>query len=174
MNVIFDLDGVLFETQDAVYKAYKEAGIDMPDSAWGKPWQSWLPKICGSMEEAELVHDKKDWAYETAISMNIVQTLPPLVLLRVLSQGSLAKVGVLTGASRCSTESLMRYGNISHVPVYGTSMTRAGKFEALSGIAARGVYIDDNDLMMPEGWRLVRFAPGNDTLADLMENLWTP
>ena len=38
---VWDLDGTLLDSRDAVRRAYLEAGVVMPDDAWGKPWQVW-------------------------------------------------------------------------------------------------------------------------------------
>jgi phosphoglycolate phosphatase-like HAD superfamily hydrolase len=173
VNIVFDLDGVLVDTREAVRQAYKDAGVIMPDDAWGKPWQSWLIEMCSDYRTAMLVHAEKDVQYKRLIEHNCVQLLPPMVLLRTLHQSGVVKVGVATGASESATGELTRRFHISDVPVYGTSMTPEAKALILPGVAPFGVYIDDHKVEIP-GWRTIRYDPDVDGMDELMEKLWMP
>lgn len=57
----FDVDGVVADTRPAVREAYRLAGIDQPEEAWGISWKIWLPAIAG--DHAEAVHQEKQRHY---------------------------------------------------------------------------------------------------------------
>lgn len=66
--VAFDMDGVLFDTEQAVMESYAEAGAIMKPEDFGKSWREWL--------NDETIHNKKNAMYLERINAKEIKTLP--------------------------------------------------------------------------------------------------
>lgn len=91
---VFDFDGVLVDSKENVFEAYRRVGVQMPEDAWGKAWWEWLPQMVGSDETAMQLHNAKILAYG-----NLPFTLLPAAktFWRIVKAGLDAYL--LTGAS---------------------------------------------------------------------------
>jgi len=126
-NVVFDLDGTLVDTREAVRLAYAAAGATMPEWAWGRPWHQWLFD--------SKVHARKNELYPEYIQ-RYAQALP---LLQVALDHD---VPVITGASVEAVRAIRaRFGPIS-VVLNGAGLQQ--KIDYLNWRAGRGTYVDDD------------------------------
>jgi beta-phosphoglucomutase-like phosphatase (HAD superfamily) len=157
----FDLDGVLIDTREAVRLAYRAAGVDMPDDAWGRPAFEWLPDLCG--KAAGRVHVRKN-EYYPALLAEHGEVLEMALRARLLVETG-QPTGVLTGASSEATEAalaLLRLRLGFEMPIIRTSCSRQDKIDTLAGLAVRypqGVYVDDQDgVTVPDGWRFEKWT----------------
>jgi phosphoglycolate phosphatase-like HAD superfamily hydrolase len=158
VGYVFDLDGVLIDSRDAVREAYKRVGCVMPDDAWGRPWYEW----CGIEP-----HTRKVAVYKQMILAGEVPTLPPLEVLRELRDAN-KWVGIFTGASHEAVTGIMaREGLRSGVRLLGWSESKKGKYEILRAtIKVKKmdvVCIDDEDLEPITGCRFVKYTGQSDT-----------
>lgn len=136
MKVIYDLDGTLVDTREAVRQAYAVAGVVMPDDAWGKPAQDWLPRVC---DDPIVAHQLKCVAYANALRYHGRQ-LPLLQELSFHKQ----TVTVITGASRQAVNTLYKMGILpSFVKVVAVQQTRRSKVDWLAR-HGWGTYVDDD------------------------------
>lgn len=149
---VFDLDGTLVDSRDAVIASYKDVGIEMKPWHWGKPWRVWLEQACldagmpsGS---AAKVHEAKGRRYTH--HRERVRTLPP----RRLLENSTSDV-LLCIISGASFEAIMGYliswGLSSHVRIVRGSLTLEQRIETLESIRdltrnAEGGEIYDDDV----------------------------
>lgn len=148
---VFDLDGTLVDSRDAVQAAYEEVGVQMPEHAWGLPWRMWLPELCGgSVPRAMEVHLLKNQVYLQHPER--LRELPLAALARVI-QGRLGlHIAVHTGASLIAAEFVLATLNIatqSQQP-YGAALRaqlnlneKIGALSAISVTHERGIYFDD-------------------------------
>lgn len=143
---VYDMDGVLFDTVQAVLDSYREAGVETyGDMPIGLSWEQWLVPLYGR-ERAEELHTEKNRIYRRKILANEVGTLPPLKLLRSNVRSS----RVCTSASRDAANTLLSFhiGSDHHsLPVH-TGATPEMKVEELVGVGRMAwpqhfVYVDD-------------------------------
>lgn len=147
MTIAFDLDGTLIDTRMAVKAAYKLAGIDMPDWAWGLAWQEWLPKQCGM--ESSRFHKLKNQHYPRMLE-RYAEVLP-------LYQAAIElRAPVLTGASRQAVESILKLW--PGINVQGCGMMLAEKIIWLNAHAP-GHYVDDNEFARQEVAKNTQWTP---------------
>lgn len=173
--VVFDVDGVLVDSRQAVYESYREAGIEMPDDAWGKPWYQWLPHVT---KNPSGIHELKNAAY-----LRRIANLPLLsgadVAQRLVKDKS-CKVAFVTGASRSATEGILRRCNLfPHKYTYWTSCDFRQKVRALRYFQSHYwgepmVYVDDQLVGESIATQAdVKFLHYDGRTADeLMEELW--
>lgn len=128
---IFDLDGTLVDTRTAVVEAYREAGIELPEGAWGKPWTNWL--------KDKRIHDEKARLYPEMLRQH-AEELP---LYRYAHQHSCP---VITGASREAVRAIQKLFGSLHVVV--TCATHERKVKELQRYLENAedyiVYVDDD------------------------------
>jgi beta-phosphoglucomutase-like phosphatase (HAD superfamily) len=154
----FDLDGVLVDTYEAVKRSYKRVGITMPRDAWGKPWRSWLPGMCGDAVDALAVHDAKNKVYPEMLR-TYGQALPLSDVAQCLLNAGQTMV-ILTGASETAAYAALDMLGM-HRPNIHCEMTVDDKAAALLDMVEvgyeSGVYFDDQDnVIIPRGWQRVR------------------
>lgn len=133
MRHVFDLDGTLLDNRRAVREAYREAGVIMPDDAWGRPWQEWL--------DSEALHKAKNLAYPVMLGIH-GRPLPPLRdLERALAMGD--AVEILTSASEDATQHALAFLGHPDLPRI-TGASRDEKYNILSRALVAGTYYDDD------------------------------
>lgn len=128
---MFDLDGVLVDTRDAVRMAYREAGVTMPDDAWGKPWREWL--------DDPQVHANKNRHYADMLRQHA--TALPL-----LDYAEEHRIPIITGASREATRAInIVYGVHLNVIEWSCSLEKkVSLIKAMRDSDQTGIYVDDN------------------------------
>lgn len=101
MFLVFDLDGTIIDTKQAVYAAYASVGVQMPEDAWGKPWYEWLDDSDAHRRKAEVYHEF------------IPGYSRPLPLLDIALE---EQVPIITGASSNAVASIKQhYGDLNVV-----------------------------------------------------------
>jgi beta-phosphoglucomutase-like phosphatase (HAD superfamily) len=177
MNFVFDLDGCLIDSRAAVIEAYQQAGIIMPQDAWGKPWQDWCPRR---------IHDKKIELYPTVLKKfgfvgPALRTLDKLITLKrnaIVTKQVQHGLWILTSASREATILALNILRITNnVDVLGCSYSVVEKRSALLALEEPGLYFDDDAKALTQitdntPWVPVLVASERD--ADNKEALWTP
>lgn len=136
---VFDLDGTLLDTRQAVKEAYRAAGVEMPDECWGLPWREWL-----TMPNAAEIHKRKNVYYYKTVSI-YAKRMP---LFSIALQG---QYPVITGASWVAVEHvLLMFGKLN-------VCLREADFDAkIQWLDERkpGTYVDD----LPEARQRVKEA----------------
>ena len=166
---VFDLDGTLLDSRDAVKRAYLEAGVEMPDGVWGSPWQSW----CGIA-----AHSVKTRIYRDMLMRGEVPTLPAMDVVRELLAAD-EYVGILTGASHEAVTCVMEREHLTRATLFGWSATRVHKKNRLAELSTSAsrphiTYVDDEDVMwiVPPTGTFVRYV--GQTNEQLKEDIgWT-
>jgi phosphoglycolate phosphatase-like HAD superfamily hydrolase len=132
---MFDLDGTLFDTREAVRLAYLEAGAELPEdgSWWGRPAREWLRDPDGS------IHRRKNAIY--LANLDRVRTLPAFQLYEQLAP----RVGIATGASRAAATGLLEYWGVPRDNLF-PELSLEGKAELLIGVTLIQdvIYFDDD------------------------------
>lgn len=131
MMHVFDMDGTLVDTRVAIKEAYRLAGINMPDDAFGRPWRKWCPV---AVHQNKNVHYQK--TIELASEMWCMGALRELVLLH-------RPVYILTGASTEAVHAVIRRFNIHPSVRFKAELSRHQKANWLL-IHGLGVYVDDD------------------------------
>lgn len=130
IRFIFDMDGTIVDSRRAVRDAYKRAGMELPDDAWGKTAKEW-----GCPPD---VHKMKTSLYPTLL-LRLGRRLHSADLLETV-HGE-----VLTGASMESVAAVRKF--LKHdFPLAGVSCSAKMKIDILKSCASSGVviYVDDD------------------------------
>lgn len=155
---VYDMDGVLFDTENLVLEAYREAGVETyGDTPIGLSWEQWLVPLYGRERATEL-HQKKNVIYRQRIMRGEVEALAPFYLMK----SNLHSSRVCTSASRDAADTLLGYflGTARHKLAVRAAATPEMKIEELVSVGwmrsfEHYVYVDDRrDL----GWRIVEEA----------------
>jgi hypothetical protein len=147
MLYVYDLDGTLADTKEAVVEAYRSVGVEPPEDFFGKSWQEWLFNSDGSLNVE--AHTRKNEAY-----VHMLQHNPHLI--RRLPMADLAeRTGgvILTAASPQSASAVCAVLNLSLVILAG--FTIEGKIQTLRRWSGRKqeMVIFDDDLRNVEAFR---------------------
>lgn len=126
--LVFDLDGTLVDTKQAVREAYLASGVIMPESAWGKPWWQWLESVAA--------HRHKIKVYPEYIP----KYAQPLPLLKFAVEFN---VPVITSASWEAVRAIKEHFAPS-LNVIATECSWFDKCDHLRRISIRGIYVDDD------------------------------
>lgn len=143
-SVVFDLDGTLVDTRQAVTQAYRWAGVELPDHAWGRPWQEWLPQLLKYednaedplAQSAEQVHKLKNHYYQYTLKL-YARALP------CLERATHRSLVVLTGASRDAVTTLLKWNRSEKFAVIYSDLRLDDKIDWLNA-RPPGVYVDDD------------------------------
>lgn len=140
-----DIDGVLVDSRSLVIDSYKYVGVTMPLQAWGHPWQTWLPAVAGSHEEAQRLHDMKTKAYIEVLrgGAAVKNALPFAELLRALEHDMRAQVFYVTGAAKATAIVILQELGLNSDNLVAASATTDSRKEILRSLHVTGVYIDD-------------------------------
>lgn len=134
-KIVFDLDGTLIDTREAVRQAYLAVGIVQPEEAWGRlPWQEWLPPLCDSPEHARFLHTKKNEHYEEMLARFAI----PLPCWDIAAS---LKAPIITGASITAVHAVQTLFR-RRLNVKANGVNRHGKAAWLSA-NGWGTYVDD-------------------------------
>jgi len=130
IQFIFDMDGTIVDSQAAVRKAYKKAGLVMPDDAWGKTAAEW--------DCPPDIHRMKERLYLAVLRSTGM---------RLHAADFLATVhgSVLTGASLAAVDAVQKF--LRHkFPVVGAACDHDTKIMMLRKAAqeSRVIYVDDD------------------------------
>lgn len=145
--VSFDLDGTLINTRELNRVAYRAAGVDVPDRAWGLRWQEWLPELTGSHAVATGIHNRKVQAYVEVVTDCSVRdiALPAARLAADLQEhGDDVTLWCLTAGSLLTSRILLRKLRLG-LPVIAnlTYEHRAALLADRSPSESVTVYVDD-------------------------------
>lgn len=158
---VFDLDGCLIDSRQAVREAYRRAGVEMPPGAWGRPWRDWLIHACEDDEdEARRVHNIKNEIYPEMIRRHARQ-LPLATYMAALAERGLS-CWVITGASHDAAVSALSFLGFDDSLLNAWELDVRGKERKLIEIARHfsvGTYFDDQHVHVPTGWALVKVIP---------------
>lgn len=179
-SLALDLDGVIFDTKEAVLAAYEAAGVprSLMEQQWGKSWAAWGERHFG--ENAKALHQAKTRHYVSQCKN--LEPLAPAFLQSAIG----VEAKVLTSASKEAAEALLGNGksdlNIESLGVHSASPQMKAAFIA-KNLGPRGVYIDDNlelgttvmKLLRDvgyDGWYLLHYAGQSlDELVSVVQNL---
>lgn len=145
MQVVFDIDGVLMDTKQAVFEAYKRAGVLMPPEAWGKPWNEWLPRRVNPFR-AEEIHKAKNDIYPTLLS-EYSKPLSGSVLAREYIDQNV-EVKFITGSSLVAAEVVLKTLDLPIDRLVGYQLSteqKARELRLLQDENSETVAIDDLD-----------------------------
>lgn len=162
MLVLFDLDGVLLDSQDTVLRAYERAGVTAPKDIFAKEGTHWLQKYFKNDERAAIrAHHAKNMAYLDYIGD--APKLPPFDVARDLPAAGHV-IGVLTGAPIGTMYRLQRVDDTWRSFTYTYEGARFGSKEVhLNNLSntlpqVRKVYVDDRtSVVMPPDWHFVHY-----------------
>jgi hypothetical protein len=136
---VFDCDGVIVDSRDAVFKAYVEAGVTPPDDFWGKPVTEWMPNT----PEGVKAHRVKNEIYVSMIRDGEVPLLTGGHALRWL-QGRIPTI-IMTSASKAAVNAIVDHYSLRPTRIhYGmTGHDRWAMAQAWKDISVRPIVIDD-------------------------------
>ena len=170
MHVVFDLDGVVIDTELVVARCYEMAGATPPPSILAWENSDWLVRQCGGDHmAASRIKQRKNMFYRNVLRSGVVEWLPGAFAAGILKYEG-HRVHLLSGAPSGTISIvkelwLERFTN-SPWPFSLTSdeMKTVDKMKTIRLIAERssgnrGAYVDDQDrfIDLPDSWRFVHF-----------------
>lgn len=178
-HAIFDLDGTLVDTRPLVVEAYRRAGVIMPDDAWGKTAEEWLPQ-CTRFNWRH-VHDRKQQFYaELLADTNFERNEACRAMIEL--RYSNVQTFVLTAASVYTTrEILYRLFEPYQFNLLGCGADRSRKEHQMRmlGRPQTTLWVDDDedtcDFMEDLGCRVVCYKEGITTKEEICRaSSWLP
>ena len=156
------MDGVLFDTKNAVREAYNAVGLNA-DNAKGRTWREWLiPKY--GVDTAYRLHRNKNDRYVELVERGAVDTLPAFRDMvygidKALHNGVASNTGIATSASREATRALLKqFLTADQISALRCVVFEAGYVQKKhtllantpfeygeSDLTDRYVYVDDNE-----------------------------
>lgn len=137
--IVFDLDGTLIDTREAVREAYLAAGVEMPDAAWGKPWHTWLPQLPNLRLSPEEIHKIKNANYKHCLREH-GRVLPCLQYAVQLDAPIITGASVQAIAHVKTWLSEQGY-HLRSVDLFGASYDMK---QFWLNTTSRGIYVDDD------------------------------
>lgn len=175
MLFVFDLDGVLLDTNEMIKDSYRQAGALPPDDVLGSEGTGWLEAQFG-VTEAQNIRARKSQLYLDSIAQQIPDILPPFIVAQWL-YASGHKLWMLTAAPPGTAELFTRY-YVKKPRMFETVIDNIRITDKMAFIRAHasitGVYIDDQrrsevDCCLPDQWRFVQYSgEDEDKFASLL------
>ena len=142
MNVIFDLDGVILDSQAAIVEAYRLAGVDAPKDILARESERWCTGM--SADEFTTVKRAKDHVYAAKIQQGEVPLLSGWRAAEVVARQH--DVHLMTGAAFSAVDAL--YTRMHPAWPFTAVVAKVTQREKFARIAlfTPCVYIDDQPI----------------------------
>lgn len=181
--VAFDLDGVLVDSVQVVRDAYLGAGVEAPENIFALEGVDWItPQLDPDYgdDNTLVIRDirrMKNVKYLRDIGK--ARLLPPYRVARRLRRSGHTCV-ILSGAPVGAIDQVQRRHGWTWPFVAGMDGLRTSVKQTIMlslardlGPQERPVYVDDQEVMVPEPWRLVWYrGQSEDELMEEMRNKW--
>jgi phosphoglycolate phosphatase-like HAD superfamily hydrolase len=142
-----DLDGTLINTRGLVVEAYRLAGVNPPDEAWGRRWQDWLPNAVGGYARALTTHTSKTQIYVKLLGERDLREreLPAAQLVREARAVGQA-TGCITASTFTTAKMILTRLDLGSVPLVAqvTSTARVSSLRGALDSFDRVIYVDDH------------------------------
>jgi hypothetical protein len=143
---VFDIDGCLADTLPLVRECYEAAGADgvtLDDVR--KHWRFWLPDLVGGEVNAESVRRRKTDLYLSRLHEG-VRSLPAAKLARELLDSGEDQVWAVTAGAASPSRRVLQVIGLADIRVLGSEVIPDRRPEALTSLAPRGTYYDDDEM----------------------------
>lgn len=140
-----DIDGVLIDSRELVHESYRRVGVNMPESAWGHPWKTWLPAAVGSYDLAKQLHDEKTKEYIEVLKSGTVpiNALPLAHVMTALEQRDDTQVYYVTGASLPVAQIILSELGLNTDALLAAGISTDDRYDIMKTISSSGTYVDD-------------------------------
>ena len=150
--IAFDLDGCLIDSENLIRQAYRDAGAEPPPGFLALGHHDWITG------DRAAVHARKDAAYLQRLAAEPFAPLPPWRAAEQLYDAGHV-VGLLTSAPAGTVRVLMRRMVSWPFTIACDALTPADKSAWLASAADTGVYVDDQQYVIPPPrWRFVHYT----------------
>lgn len=127
MQFVYDFDGVLVDTKNAIRRAWKMVGVDPPKDFWKKSWKDWCP-------DPEL-YEKRNEAY-------IEKCLPLVNLLPMMKVAAATGGLILTNGAQSRVLATLAHFNVKDC-IVKCELNAIEKAKELNSLKEVGVYFED-------------------------------
>lgn len=181
MHVVFDLDGVLIDTEDVVARCYIAAGAIPPYPILAHEGSTWLVDQVGE-ERAQVIKSRKNQTYVNFIRSGAASFMQGAFAARQLAHEG-HRVHIMSGAPSGTIAALRELwvDRLHGGWPFGLTfdgMKTPDKMKAIRLINERstgvfGAYVDDQDkfIDLPANWRFVHFKDEEDTVDRLVARI---
>lgn len=171
MDVVFDVDGCLIDSQELIRQSYHEAGITAPENVLAYEGVDWLHNavfarygeyvvdvhaVMAARRETASIHNRKNENYLWHLARDELRTLPAYdVAVRLRQDGHhcYAYTGAPVGTLAVLEARLFKWPFSNGID----GITTSQRMRDLSVTSVTGVYLDDQTRFVdvPAGWRFV-------------------
>jgi hypothetical protein len=193
VHVVFDLDGVVLDTEEVVARCYTSAGATPPRPILAQENSGWLTQqLAQRYEHVEVVQDwarviraHKNECYINSLRSGLADWLPGALAAARLDHAG-HRVHLLSGAPS-GTISVVKELWLKAFPfrpwpfkLVMDGMKTSDKMQLIRRLAGRprtgrapGVYVDDQDkfIDLPTGWRFVHYTEEFDNVDRLVREI---
>lgn len=138
MNVFFDLDGVILDSEKTIIRSYELAGVQAPPNILACEGVPWLKT--GNIEHIKRL---KDRFYVASIRQRRVPFLSGLEVAQYLAKYTPHRVHLLTGAPCAAIDALREQVVPWPFVLAAGKLTQLEKLQAIMCFEGSCVYIDD-------------------------------
>lgn len=183
MHVVFDLDGVVIDTEDVVARCYEAAGATPPRPILAHEGSRWLTHQVGGRSDLALkLREQKNKFYRNMLHAGVVEWHTGAFAASELHHEG-HRVHLLSGAPSGTISIIKERWQISfpHRPwpfsLVTDGMKTPDKMKTIRLLArtsgSRGAYVDDQDkfIDLPDGWSFVHFTAELDNVSRLTRQI---
>jgi hypothetical protein len=154
-HVVWDFDGVIVDSAETIKTCYRETGVAPPDDILSQEHVDW---ITPQGFDRDIIRQHKNRLYISSLLAGQVHELRAYWTALRLRHLQVTQA-VMTGAPFGSL-SAFRFNRDEPWPFtwWLESTSTRKKMEVLEGLSPRGVYIDDQECDVPEGWGFIHFT----------------
>lgn len=172
MNVFFDLDGVIIDSNDLIVRCYAEVGVAAPPNVLACEGRPWLAELVGGEAEADAVRRRKDVLYVRRVARGEAPLLSGAHAAVALAVAGI-NVHLLTGAPSGVADSLREVLVPWPFQAVMGKLSQSQKFSVMRLFEGERIYVDDQPIREPQdGVRVVAYR--RQSTEQLIEEICNP
>jgi phosphoglycolate phosphatase-like HAD superfamily hydrolase len=166
--VIFDLDGVLIDSEHLIEESYRAAGVEPPRNVLAREGNQWLAEQVGDEFVAQ-IRRTKSMKYLAGIRNGDAPYTHAYIAAYHLRNDY--TLGIMSGAPAGTIDVLRANNHTWPFTIAFSNVRTPRKMELIQYLQVPGVYIDDQTygIDLPDNWTFIHYT--NQTTQELMDEV---